>query len=58
MQAAVDANPPGTVFRIKAGVHRLEQVKPEDEDQFIGKSGTVLCGAKVLPAAVNDEGSL
>jgi hypothetical protein len=50
IQAAVDANPPGTTFSIKAGIHRLQQVKPKDGDRFIGEPGAVLSGAKVLPA--------
>ncbi len=51
IQAAVDANPAGTTFYIKAGVHRLQQVKPKGGDRFIGEPGAILSGAKVLPAA-------
>jgi hypothetical protein len=51
IQAAVDANPAETTFRIQAGIHRLQQVRPKDGDRFIGEPGAILCGAKVLPAA-------
>jgi len=50
IQDAVDANPAGTTFHIKAGIHRLQQVKPKDGDKFIGESGAILSGAKVLSA--------
>jgi hypothetical protein len=48
LQAAVDAQPPGTEFRIRAGVHRLQQVRPKDGDVFTGEPGAVLSGAVVL----------
>jgi len=51
IQAAVEAHPPGTTFRIQTGIHRLQHVKPKDGDRFIGEPGAVLSGAKVLPAA-------
>jgi hypothetical protein len=52
IQAAVDANPAGTAFRIAAGVHRLQSVQPKDGNTFTGEPGAVLSGARVLdPAA-------
>ena len=50
IQDAVDANPAGTTFYIKAGIHRIQQVKPKDGDKFIGEPGAILSGAKVLSA--------
>ena len=50
IQAAVDANPAGTHFRIGAGVHRLAAVEPKDGNTFIGEAGAVLSGATELAA--------
>ena len=48
IQAAVDANPPGTSFLLKAGVHRLQQVNPKSGNSFTGEPGTVVSGAREL----------
>jgi parallel beta-helix repeat protein len=48
IQSAVDAHPSGTAFLIKAGVHRLETVKPKTGNTFIGERGAVLSGARLL----------
>ena len=48
MQAAVDSNPVGTTFVLKAGVHRLQRIVPRDGNSFIGEPGTVLSGSRVL----------
>ena len=50
-QAVVDANPPGTIYKIARGIHRLVSVKPEDGDRIIGEYGAILRGSKVLEAA-------
>ena len=44
IQAAVDANPAGTIFRIRRGVFRQQRVVPKDSDAFIGDPGAVLTG--------------
>ena len=44
IQAVVDANPAGTTFYLRAGVHSGQTVKPRDGDKFIGESGTILSG--------------
>lgn len=44
IQAAVDANPVGTVFLLRAGVHAGQQVTPKAEQEFIGESGAILDG--------------
>jgi hypothetical protein len=53
-QAAVDANPEGTTFEIKAGLHRLAEVIPKDGNAFIGEPGALLNGAKLLTEFVLD----
>lgn len=44
IQAAVNANPPGTTFIIKAGTHHGQQVDAKAGDTFIGESGAILSG--------------
>src|SRR5689334_8694345 len=44
----VRQKPPGTVFRIQAGVHRLQSIIPKDGDLFIGVPGAILSGAQLL----------
>jgi parallel beta-helix repeat protein len=55
IQAAVNNNPPGTTFIIKAtdwngniGIHRMQQINPKDGNRFIGEDGAVLSGAMLL----------
>jgi parallel beta-helix repeat protein len=51
IQAAVNANPAGTRFLIKAGTHRGQQVQPKDRNEFIGESGALLDGEGTKPHA-------
>jgi parallel beta-helix repeat protein len=44
IQAAVDANPAGTVFLLKSGTHVRQSVMPKDSNTFRGEAGTVLDG--------------
>ena len=44
VQAAVNANPEGTSFLIKSGVHRRQTVRPRSGMSFIGEAGAVLDG--------------
>ncbi len=44
LQAAVDANPAGTTFRLRAGVYHGQSVVPKDGDRFVGDPGAVLTG--------------
>jgi parallel beta-helix repeat protein len=44
IQAAVNANPEGTSFLIKSGVHRRQTVRPKSGMSFIGEAGAVLDG--------------
>jgi parallel beta-helix repeat protein len=48
IQARVDAHPAGTSFTIKAGVHRLQSIRPKRGNAFIGEPGAVLSGAQLL----------
>ena len=56
IQAAVDRSPEGTTFLLKAGVHRHQSVIPKNGNTFVGESGAILCGARVLTSFVR-EGS-
>lgn len=51
LQAAVDANPPGTTFLIAAGRHRQQTVQPKSGDVFQGQPGAILDGEGVTPHA-------
>jgi parallel beta-helix repeat protein len=50
IQAAIDANPTGTVFQFAAGVYQGQQFEAKSGDQFLGdpSGGTILDGATVL----------
>lgn len=48
LQAASTANPPGTTFLIKAGVHRMQRVNPKDNQVFMGEPGAILNGSRSL----------
>jgi hypothetical protein len=49
LQSAINANPSGTTFCIKAGVHRMTNyVIPKNDDVFRGEAGSVLNGAKIV----------
>ncbi len=47
LQAAVDANTPGTTFVIAAGRHTRQTVKAKDRDVFQGEPGAILDGESV-----------
>jgi parallel beta-helix repeat protein len=47
IQAAVDANPPGTAFVLAAGTHVRQTVIPKNGDTFTGEAGTVMDGEGV-----------
>src|SRR2546423_8163329 len=57
IQAMVNANPAGTVYNLKSGVHRLQTITPKDRDIYQGESGTILSGASVLTSFTR-QGSL
>lgn len=51
IQQVVDAHPPGTTFRLMAGVHRAQQITPRNGDVFKGQNGTVLDGTIVIDSS-------
>ncbi|MFC7476238.1 right-handed parallel beta-helix repeat-containing protein [Dankookia sp. GCM10030260] len=48
LQARVDVAPPGTSFCIQAGTHRMQAIKPKDEQRFYGEPGAILNGSKLI----------
>jgi parallel beta-helix repeat protein len=50
-QAVVDAQPTGTTFQIRAGLHRRFSVRPKTGDTFVADAGAVLDGEDVAPYA-------
>jgi len=55
IQAAINANPSGTTFILKAGVHRLTRfVTPKAGNSFLGESGTILNGSRLLTSFVRE----
>jgi parallel beta-helix repeat protein len=48
IQTAVDSKPTGTTFLLKAGTFREQTVNPKSGDTFLGESGTILSGARIL----------
>jgi parallel beta-helix repeat protein len=57
IQSAVNANPAGTTFIIKAGVHRRQSIKPKSGNKFIGESGAVLDGENATAQAIVGHGA-
>jgi parallel beta-helix repeat protein len=49
--ALVSANPPGTVFVLGAGIHRIANVHPKDGQVFRGQAGVVATGDDQSKAA-------
>ena len=47
-QAKVNAAGSGTVFTIKAGVHRLQSVVAKTSQQFVAEPGAIMSGARLL----------
>ena len=56
IQAAVDGNPAGSVFLIKSGTHRRQQVTPKDRMTFIGEPGAILDGENAAEFAFGGYG--
>jgi hypothetical protein len=53
IQAAVDANPKGTVFCLAAGVYARQFLVPKNGNQFIGQKGATLDGQGVTQYAIS-----
>ena len=56
IQAAVNARPAGTTFRLTAGVYRNQHVVPKSGNTFVGDPGAVLDGGNATAYAF-DKGS-
>ena len=56
IQSAVDSNPAGTVFVIKAGVHVRQTVSAKDDQRFVGEPGAILDGGDVAQFAFQGGG--
>ncbi|MBD0323095.1 MAG: right-handed parallel beta-helix repeat-containing protein [Aldersonia sp.] len=54
LQAIVDEHPPGTHYRIAAGLHREQELLPKPGDVFVGEPGAVLSGARDISAEAVD----
>ena len=49
IQTQIDSSPEGTVFRLKAGVHRLSAaLVPRNSQTFVGEPGAIISGARLL----------
>jgi hypothetical protein len=48
IQAAVDRAPEDSVFHLRAGVYRRQNIQPKSGDQFVGDIGSVLNGSEPL----------
>ena len=46
--AIAAARPPGTLYRLRPGTYREQQITPKDGDTFVGDDGAVLNGSRVL----------
>lgn len=55
IQSVVDAQPAGTTFLIKAGVHRRQSVRPKDGMTFVGEDGAVLDGENAVEYAFRGD---
>jgi parallel beta-helix repeat protein len=56
LQAAVNANPEGATFYLRAGVYRMQSVQPKNGSTFLGETGAVLNGSRLLTSFTR-EGS-
>lgn len=48
IQTVVDRHPPGTVYMLQTGIHRLQQIVPKAGDTILGESGAILNGSRLL----------
>lgn len=57
IQAAVNQYPEGTIFVLRAGVHRRQSVRPRNNMMFTGAPGAILDGENATPRAFIGEGT-
>jgi hypothetical protein len=48
IQSVITAHSPGTVYYLRAGVHRGQSFQPKNGDTFVGEFGAILNGSVVL----------
>lgn len=48
LQSLVNEYPAGTTFSLQPGIHRFQQVVPQNNDVFIGETGAIMSGAELL----------
>jgi parallel beta-helix repeat protein len=56
IQGVVNQHGGGATFLLETGVHREQQVKPKSGQTFIGESGAVMSGARLLSGWQQDGG--
>lgn len=56
IRGAVQAGGEGAVFWLEAGVYRLQQIEPLDGQTFLGASGAVLNGSRLLTEFTQVDG--
>ncbi|MCC6537234.1 MAG: right-handed parallel beta-helix repeat-containing protein [Bryobacterales bacterium] len=54
VQPLVDQHPEGTLFYLRAGVHRLQSITPKNGQRFLGEDGAVLNGAVTVGGFTSD----
>ena len=55
IQSAVNSNPEGTPFTLKAGIHRHQTVVPKNGNTFIGEPGAIMSGARHLTLFMRED---
>ncbi len=48
IQTVVNANPNGSKFYLRSGVHRMQSVVPKQNNQFLGETGASINGSKIV----------
>ncbi len=48
LQAAVDAAPVGATLYLRAGVYRMQTIRPKDGQTILGEAGAILNGSRLL----------
>jgi hypothetical protein len=54
IQAAIDAAPPGAIFCLKNGIHRMQIARPKSGQHFIGEGQTILNGSRLITNFILD----
>ena len=56
INSIVDNNPEGTTFIIKSGIHRMQEIWPKNGNTFLGETGAIINGGRVLTEFEQDGG--